>query len=84
MEELGERDDGLTAFLLTASATFPLVFDSIRIADITLLPSLLIHPLLQTFFLIDPPIHRIHYWADVVSVLKGIVGIDPIITGVPG
>jgi hypothetical protein len=30
-----------------------------------------------------PPFHRVHYWADVLQVLKGIVGIDPIV-GVPG
>lgn len=30
------------------------------------------------------PALRIHYWADVLTVLKGVVGIDPIITGVPG
>ena len=30
------------------------------------------------------PSLRIHYWADVLTVLKGVVGIDPIITGVPG
>jgi hypothetical protein len=27
---------------------------------------------------------RIHYWGDVLAVLKGVVGIDPIVTGVPG
>ena len=30
------------------------------------------------------PSLRIHYWADVLTVMKGVVGIDPIITGVPG
>lgn len=30
------------------------------------------------------PPSRVHYWADVLQVLKGIVGVDPIVVGVPG
>lgn len=28
--------------------------------------------------------YRVHYWADVLQTLKGVVGVDPIVVGVPG
>ena len=72
-----------TADEINTLLAYPTLYDPIRKPRN---PVVLCHGLygFDTWGLEMLPALRIHYWADVLAVLKGVVGIDPIITGVPG
>lgn len=75
--------DGTTQDEINTLLAYPTLYDPIRKPRN---PLVLCHGLygFDTWGLEMLPALRIHYWADVLAVLKGVIGIDPIITGVPG